>query len=126
MDCTFTQFVRKMKKNSRGNSLHTVNKSRVEPSLRRDQLLNVAINVAIESGYNNLTRDAIAKQAGVSVGLISNYFGTIKQLKRAIMRAAVKRSIPEIVAQGLANKDVHALKASQDLKTQAATLIANY
>lgn len=126
MGHTFSHFIDMLKKHDPDKRIHVVNKTRVEPSLRRDQLLNVALSVAINAGYNNLTRDAIADKAGVSPSLVSTYFGTIKQLKRTVMRAAVKQSIPEIVAQGLVIKDTHAMKAPQELKTRAATLIAGY
>jgi AcrR family transcriptional regulator len=128
MGYTFSFFVETLKKREPDKRLHVVNRTRVEPSLRRDQLLNVALTVAVEIGYNNLTREAIAERAKppVSPSLISAYFGTIKQLKRVIMRAAVRQKIPEIVAQGLVLKDAHAMKAPQELKTRAATLIASY
>ena len=126
MGCTFSQFILKLYKKQGGDKLHPVKKSRVAPTLRREQLLQVALIIAMEIGYNNLTREAVAEKAGVSVSLISNYFGTMKQFKRVIMRAAIKQEIPEIVAQGLVIKDTHALKAPQGLKTLAAVVIASY
>jgi len=49
----------------------------------------------------------------------------MKQLKRAVMRAAIVAKVPAIVAQGLAIKDSQALKAPDALKQlAAATLVA--
>lgn len=124
MGCSFTEFIKDMRDTT--NKIYPVNKHRVHPLLRKDHILNVAIELAQQpGGYNNLTRDAIAEHAGVSMGLINNYFGTMIQLRRAIMRAAIKREIPEIIAQGIAINDKHAIKAPQILKMQAAQLIAN-
>lgn len=124
MGCSFTEFINTIKENT--DKIHTVNKHRVIPLLRKDHILNVAIKLATRpGGYNALTRDGIAESAGVSMGLINNYFGTMVQLKRAVMRAAINRGIPEIIAQGIAINDKHAKKAPQDLKEQAAKLIAN-
>lgn len=123
MGCTFTDFVKQFKDNGTN---HRVNKNRVtNPALRKEHILSVALTVACEIGYYNLTRDAIAETAGVSMGLVSRYFGTMAQLKNDVVRAAVKRKIPQIVAQGLADGNKYIIKnAPQDLKTQAAIIIA--
>jgi len=126
MGCSFTEFVSKLRPQVKDQTIHKVIKLRVDPALRKEHILNAAIKVATEKGYNKITRDDVAEAAGVSMGLITHYFETMNQLKRDIMRTAIKRGIPEIVAQGLTNKDRHALKASKELKTQAANLIANY
>ena len=126
MGCSFTEFVSKLRPQVKDQTTHNVVKLRVDPALRKDHILNAAIKVAKKKGYNKITRDDVAEAAGVSMSLITHYFETMNQLKRDIMRTAVKRGIPEIVAQGLVNKDRHALKASKELKTKAAHLIANY
>ena len=92
---------------------------------RRDHILTAAINLAVEVGYSNITRDTVAARAGVSMGLITHYFETMGQLKRSIMRAAIHQHIPEIIAQGLANNDKYARKAPSELKNRAAMIIAN-
>jgi len=123
---SFTEFVSRIKKVVVADTtIHPVIKLRADPALRKDHILNSAIVIAMEKGYNKITRDDVAETAGVSMGLITYYFETMNQLKRDIMRTAVKRGIVEIVAQGLTNKDRHALKASKELKTKAAHLIAN-
>ena len=126
MGCTFTEFISKLRPEVADQTIHKVVKLRVDPALRKDHILNAAIVVATKKGYNKVTRDDVAEAAGVSMGLITHYFTNMNQLRRDIMRAAVKRDIPAIVAQGLTNKDRHALKASKELKTKAAHLIANY
>lgn len=126
MGCNFADFVSELKGEGHDGAAYPVSKSRANPALRKDQILNVAIGLAKEQGYHKITRDGVAGAAGVSMGLVTRYFGTMKQLKKAVIRAAVKQGIPEIVAQGLANGDDHAKKAPAELKAEAATLLANF
>ncbi len=125
MGCNFAEFVDQLRAEGIQEDAHTVNKSRANPELRRDQILGVALEQAKTVGYHKVTRDSIAEGAGVSMGLVTRYFGTMVQLKRAVMRAAIARSVPEVVAQGLANGDPQARKASPELKALAANLLAN-
>lgn len=126
MGCNFSDFVEELKLENIQEIPHSVSKSRANPELRKDHILNVAVSMAMVSGYNKITRDKIAEGAGVSMGLVTRYFGTMGQLKTAIMRRAVKQGIAEIIAQGLANGDDHAKRASVDLKAEAAALLANF
>lgn len=81
--------------------------------------------MAEKNGYTRVTRDEVAAHAQCSPALVSHYLGTMPDLRRDVMRAAVKRGILPVIAQGLAAKDRHALKASEELKKAAlATLVA--
>jgi hypothetical protein len=100
-----------------------VTKNRVNPDLRKDQILKIAIAVARKYGCHKTTRDEIAHRAGVSMGLVSHYFGTMKKLRRTIMRAAIVNEELEIIAKGLANNDPYARKASDDLKQRAVSTL---
>jgi AcrR family transcriptional regulator len=97
---------------------------RVDAKIRRAQIIDAGIKLAIKHGYINVYRNQVAKAAGVSRGLIYHYFKNMDDLRRAIMRTAVERGIAEIVAQGLGIKDKDALKASDELKQKAIDLIA--
>ena len=125
MGCTFTELLDELRAEGIGNNSHAVNKKRVNPELRKENILNAAIELAKAVGYYKVTRDDIAERAGVSMGLVSRYFGNMHQLRKAIMRSAVKQDIPEIVAQGIVNGDSFALKAPPELKNRAADFIAN-
>lgn len=124
MDCTFLDFIKELKKESIPTNLHhRVVKTRTDPELRKDSVLNVAIELASIIGCHRLTRDEIALKAGISMGLVTNYFGTMKKLKRTVMRTALKRKIPKIIAFGIIENDVHAKKAKGDLRRLALNLI---
>lgn len=92
---------------------------RVERKVRHKQLLDIAVNHAIRVGYFNITREAIANEAGVAESLVSHIFGSIPKLKRAVMRAAVREGVLPVVAQGLAQGDTHAMKAPLELREKA-------
>lgn len=92
---------------------------RLQPDDRKAQLLDGALKLAAERGLASLTRDAIAEYAGVSPALVSFYLGTMTELRRTVMRAAIKREVLPIVAEGLVTRDKQAGKASEDLKRRA-------
>ncbi len=86
---------------------------------RRDDLLAASIAIALETGFNSLTRDGIADRAGVSAGQVNHTFNTMVQLRRAVMRAAVSRELLPIVAQGVAMGDKVACNAPEELQQRA-------
>lgn len=97
--------------------------NRLEPKQRSAQILDAAIEVAVKHGYQNIQRKTVADAAGVAESLVSKYFGTMPDLKRDVMRAAIRTRCLAVIAQGLAMKDRHALKAPEELRQQAlATL----
>lgn len=122
--CTFTDLISELKREGLGGNTHKANKYRANPELRREHILDAAVKIAKNIGYTNVTRNAIAESAGISTGLVTNYLGTLPAMQRTLMRYAIKNSIVEIVAQGLANKDKHARKATPELKERAAQFIA--
>lgn len=92
---------------------------------RKKQILDGAIAEAKTCGYQNIRRAHLAKSIGISTGLINSYFETMPQLKRAVMRAAVKEGVLEIVAQGLAAGDPQARKAPEEMRKKALEALAN-
>ena len=124
--CTFKEFIDEIKKDVPDNIIRPVFKLRADPQLRRDVLLSVAVGLAIKVGYHKITRDQIATKAMVSTGLVSHYFGTMVQLRRLIVRHAVKNDIPEIIAQAIGQGDPRAKKASDDCRARALKILANW
>jgi len=100
-------------------------RTRLKPEIRREQILAAALVIAERDGYNALTRDGIAIQAGVAAGQVNHIFNTMTQLRRAVMRAAVHREILPIVAQGVAQGDKDAHAAPDWLKRKALESLMN-
>lgn len=96
---------------------------RFKPDVRKEQILDTALILAAAGNYVKVTRDAIAKELGVSSTTIQYHFGTMDKLRRAIMRRAIKNSNAHVVLQGLASNDPVALKASPELKEKARGLL---
>lgn len=93
--------------------------SKKDPTKRKQQILTAALEVSRDSNYMEITKKSVALKAGVSMGLVNVYFGTMEKLRKEIMRAAVKREIYPIILQGLIRKDRYALKANEELKNHA-------
>ena len=123
MRCTFTEFVEQLQLEGHGDAIYPVSKSRANPALRRANILAVAVAQSRTRSFSQLTRNIIAEAAGVSPGLVTRYFPTMAGLRNDIMREAIRASIPEIVAQGLAVGNARAKKAPPELRKLAAQFI---
>ena len=93
--------------------------TKLKPSDRIAQILSAALVVASKVGYARLTRADIAERASVPASLISYHLGTMPALRRQIMREAVRVGCLPVIAQGLAIRDRHALKAPADVRQRA-------
>lgn len=95
----------------------------MNPDDRARSLLAAAVRDAAAKGWKTLTHQRVADAAGVSPALVKQRLGTKTQMLRRVMRAAVlERSVP-VVAEGLALRDPHAMKAPVDLKKLAAAWV---
>ncbi len=92
---------------------------RLTPALRRQHILDAAVMLASSGNYLKITRQGIAQTAGIAPTLISHHFGTMIQLRRALMRYAVQNRHLPVIAQGLAARDDQAQKASAELQAAA-------
>jgi AcrR family transcriptional regulator len=59
--------------------------TRLNAAERREQLLDVANALLAERGYEEVTVDHIAKEAGVARGLVHHYFGGRKEVYLALL-----------------------------------------
>jgi AcrR family transcriptional regulator len=80
-------------------------RERKDPTERKQELLEVAIHLAKETGYSHITRNEIARRAGVAYGLVTSYFKTIDNLKKMVVKEAIKQEIVQIIAEALARKE---------------------
>lgn len=99
-------------------------RSRLPKEQRRTELLDVALKLAERLGADKITHDCVAERAGVARSLVAHYFGTATQLRRDVMRAAVKQRLVVIVARGLALRDPHAGKADEALREECSAYLA--
>lgn len=93
---------------------------RLKPDDRKGQIMDAALKVAsLPGGWAKLTREAVAREAGCTDGLVSKYYGTMITFRRSIMRAAINQENLQVLAQGVAAGDPYAKKADPALITRA-------
>lgn len=98
-------------------------RERLDPETRKEAILAAAVRRAQVVGLAGLRRDDVAAEAKVSQGLVTLYFNTMTQLKRAVIRYAVHAELLPLIAQALAANEPEAKKAPADLRKRAlATL----
>lgn len=93
---------------------------RLSPDLRKESILDTAVQVSSEKGYNRITRRDVAEAARVSHGLVSFYFPTMKDLKVAVMKRAIETLVFPILVQGLGVYDPLTMDISDELKEATA------
>lgn len=59
----------------------------------REALIQAAIRVVARSGMRNLTYRVVAKEAGVTHGLVAHHFGSIDALLEDALRYSLERSV---------------------------------
>lgn len=79
--------------------------------VRRQIMLAAALRLAsCPGGWYTLTRQKIAKASLCSEALVSRYLGNMPEVRKAIMREAIRREILEIISQSIAAHDGYAVK----------------
>jgi AcrR family transcriptional regulator len=86
----------------------------------RDTILTAAMELSEKpGGFARLTRDGIAKRAGVAAGLVTYYFGDMKALRTAIVRKAVADENLAILGEAIALGHAVARAAPDSLRSRA-------
>ncbi len=98
--------------------------SKLEARARAAQILAAAVEAARDHGYTRLTREQVAARIGISASLVPHYIGSAADLRRKVMREAVRVECLAVIAQGLAVRDPHALRAPEELRQRAAQHLA--
>lgn len=86
---------------------------------RREECIQAALELAKDKPYWRVSRNEIADAVGVAGSVVQWHFGTVKKMRRQIMRAAIQAERLDIIAQGIANQDPYALRAPTELQTRA-------
>jgi len=94
-----------------------------QQDVRREEILNAAIELSVKIGYQKITRELVAGAANVSHALVTFHFNNMEELKAAIMKAAIDREILPILAQGLSLGDK---SINTDLKKKVIEYLTNH
>lgn len=98
---------------------------REQPIVRKEEILNAAIDLASKIGYQSITRKKVAENADISLALINQYFSTMTQLKKAVMKTAIEREIVTIIAQGISLGDTQTKTIKKELREKVLTFFTN-
>jgi AcrR family transcriptional regulator len=79
--------------------------SRLEPDERRDLILGAARRVFVRSNPDAASTAEVAREAGVTRGLVHHYFGTKRELYLAVV-ADLAATLPELVRTDVAELPV--------------------
>ena len=104
-------------------------RARLRPEQRREQLLDVAAEILLASGFDALTMEGVAQRAGVSKGLGYAYFENAEALALALHErevTAVYHRVEEAMAgtAAFAEQLPRALTAYLDVVTERGDLLA--
>lgn len=87
---------------------------------RDARILEAAVKLAKQDSYQWIRREDVAREAGVSGGSINRVFGTMADLKRAVIRHAIEVGELSIVAEALGARHPIALdECPADLRKEA-------
>ncbi|MGH9276292.1 MAG: TetR/AcrR family transcriptional regulator [Acidimicrobiales bacterium] len=59
---------------------------RLDAAARREQLVQIGLELLVEGSFDQMTADEVAQRAGVSKGLVFHYFPTTRELQVAVLR----------------------------------------
>ncbi|ULG00619.1 transcriptional regulator [Alteromonas phage vB_AmaS-R9Y1] len=94
-------------------------KKRFKPEVRKEQIIDAAIGIVEGDGFAALDRQTVARVVGVSGQTINHYFGTLKQLERAVKRAAIAKPSYSVIAQLIVMKDATVENLDEGVKRKA-------
>jgi AcrR family transcriptional regulator len=89
-----------------------------KPGDRKAHILLAAVNVAKKHGYNRITQEQVATEAGITGGLVCHYWKNMENLRAAIVAKALELKIHSILAQGLVAQDPLVANLSGRLKEE--------
>jgi len=81
--------------------------------------MDAAIAVANKKGYKEMRREDIVMEANVSEGLVLRCFNPMIQMRKAVMRYAIKNKHYQVIVQGIAVNDPVAKRIPPSLKLEA-------
>jgi AcrR family transcriptional regulator len=75
---------------------------RYDAEKRKILILIQALKLAESVGFQNITREMVAYEAGVSGGTVQHHFGTMGEFKAAVVQYAVQTGCLRVIGQAIA------------------------
>jgi AcrR family transcriptional regulator len=92
---------------------------RKNPQVRYKEIINAGITLAEGMPLHEITREKVADQAGCAVSLINHYFGTVQDLKDAIIKKGVSTNNSKLIAAGFIANSKHVRNLSKGKRMAA-------
>ncbi len=92
--------------------------------MTKERIFDAAYAMAVRDGFNSLTRDSIAAEAGTAKGAINHHFGTVSTLRDEVVKRAISEKQLSILAQALTRGNAVAMTATKKLQIEALTSVA--
>lgn len=99
--------------------------ARMNPSARKEQILNTAITLSLEKGYRQLTRRSVANRMQCASALINHYFISIENLKMEVLNAAISQEIIPILAENYVTWGKETAELPKQLKEKVIRYLTN-
>lgn len=91
---------------------------------QKDNILKAAVTVAKTFGLHGFARIDVATEARVAEATVSHHFGTMPELRKAVVRQAVSEEILSILADARAGREAVGVPMSEELRKRVAAYIA--
>jgi AcrR family transcriptional regulator len=89
---------------------------------RKNEVLDAAVRLSMQVGYQQITRDAIAVEAGCGYGTVNVCYRSMSDLRRAVVERAIATENLIVIAQYLADPDPDPAVGKIPPKLKKATL----
>lgn len=92
---------------------------RMDPKERQAEILTAAVDAAKRLGYSQFRLVDVAAGAQCSTGSVMRYWKTMEQLRRDVMRAAIRDEVLQVIGVGVAINDPCCRKLCPTLRARA-------
>ena len=73
--------------------------------MNKQSILDAAVILALSLGYRGVFKRHLAKKLDIGMGTVNYHWGTMEELRAAIVREALDKGVKQIVAQAVALRD---------------------
>lgn len=99
-------------------------RKRLHGDERAKEILEAALGLARQDGYENLTCASVSRAANCSRPLVTHYLGGRRSLRRAVLEAGIARGDMDLIAQGVLRRDPIARALPVELQQRALLEVA--
>lgn len=100
----------------------TTSRKKLNADERRESIAIAAYSIALNLGFNHITRDSVAAAAGCATGLVSRYFPA-ESLRRVVFRMAIKHENLKILQHNMVGEYAGLVPMPPDLRRKVSESI---